>query len=153
VLPPRPALVRDRVGHVGDTVAIVVAESAAEARDAAELIAVEYEALPAIVDTARALDPGQSVVWEEAPGNLCFDWEVGDRAAVERAMAGAQHRIALERVNNRVVVNSMEPRGAIGEYDPGEDSYTLWSSTQGSHLYATCRPTASSKSRRIASGS
>ena len=134
VLPPRPALVRDRVRHVGDTVAMVVAESAAAARDAAELIAVDYEALPAIVDTAHALDPDQPSVWEEAPGNLCFDWEVGDRAAVERAMAGARHRIALELVNNRVVVNSMEPRGAIGEYDPGEDSYTLWSSTQGSHF-------------------
>ena len=134
VLPPRPALVRDRVRHVGDTVAMVVAESAAAARDAAELIAVDYEALPAIVDTAHALDPDQPSVWEEAPGNLCFDWEVGDRAAVERAMAAARHRIALELVNNRVVVNSMEPRGAIGEYDPGEDSYTLWSSTQGSHF-------------------
>ena len=134
VLPPRPALVRDRVRHVGDTVAMVVAESAAAARDAAELIAVDYEALPAIVDTAHALDPDQPSVWEEAPGNLCFDWEVGDRAAVERAMAAARHRIALELVNNRVVVNSMEPRGAIGEYDPGEDFYTLWSSTQGSHF-------------------
>jgi carbon-monoxide dehydrogenase large subunit len=134
VLPPHPAIVRDRVRHVGDTVAMVVAESAAAARDAAELIAVEYESLPAVVDTARAVDPDQPSVWEEAPGNLCFDWEVGDRVAVERAMAAAQHRIALELVNNRVVVNSMEPRGAIGEYDPGEDSYTLWSSTQGSHF-------------------
>jgi len=134
VLPPHPAIVRDRVRHVGDTVAMVVAESAAAARDAAELIAVEYESLPAVVETARALDPDQPSVWEEAAGNLCFDWEVGDRVAVERAMAAAQHRIALDLVNNRVVVNSMEPRGAIGECDPGEDSYTLWSSTQGSHF-------------------
>ncbi|HEY1430205.1 MAG TPA: xanthine dehydrogenase family protein molybdopterin-binding subunit [Stellaceae bacterium] len=134
ILPPHPALVRDRVRHVGDTVAIVIAESTAEARDAAELIAVDYEPLPAAVDTAHALDPGQPVVWEQAPGNLCFDWEVGDRPAVERAMAAARHRIALELVNNRVVVNSMEPRGAIGEYDAGEDAYTLWSSTQGSHF-------------------
>jgi carbon-monoxide dehydrogenase large subunit len=134
VSPPHPAIVRDRVRHVGDTVAMVVAETAAAARDAAELIAVDYEPLPAVVDTAHALDPGQLTVWEEAPANLCFDWEIGDRAAVERAMAGARHRIALELVNNRVVVNSMEPRGAIGEYDPGEASYTLWSSTQGSHF-------------------
>ena len=107
VLPPHPAIARERVRHVGDTVAMVVAESAAAARDAAELIAVDYEPLPAVVETARALDPGQPQVWDEAPGNLCFDWEVGDRAAVERAMAGARHRVAFELVNNRIVVNSM----------------------------------------------
>jgi aerobic carbon-monoxide dehydrogenase large subunit len=134
VLPPYPAIKTDRVRHVGDTVAMVVAESAAAARDAAELIVVDYETLPAVVETDRALDPGQPRVWDEAPGNICFDWEIGDRAAVERAMAGARHRVSLELVNNRVVVNSMEPRGALGEYDPGEDSYTLWSSTQGSHF-------------------
>src|SRR5262245_17307457 len=134
VSPPHPAIARDRVRHVGDTVAMVVAESAAAARDAAELITVDYQPLPAVIDTRHALDPAQPQVWAEAPGNLCFDWEVGDRGAVERAMAAARHRIALELVNNRVVVNSMEPRGAIGEYDPGEDAYTLWSSTQGSHF-------------------
>jgi aerobic carbon-monoxide dehydrogenase large subunit len=134
LLPPRPALARDRVRHVGDTVAIVVAETAAAARDAAELISVDFEPLSAVVDTERALDASRPLVWDEAPGNLCLDWEVGDRAAVERAMTGARHRIVLELVNNRIVVNSMEPRGAIGEYDPGEDAYTLWSSTQGSHF-------------------
>jgi len=134
VLPPHPAIAHGRVRHVGDTVAVVVAESAAVACDAAELIAVDYESLPAVVDTRHALDPGQPQVWDEAPGNLCFDWEVGDGPAVERAMASARHRISLELVNNRVVVNSMEPRGAVGEYDAGEDAYTLWSSTQGSHF-------------------
>jgi len=134
VLPPHPAIARDRVRHVGDTVAMVLAESAAAARDAAELIVVDYEPLSAVVDTAHALDPGQPQVWDEAPGNLCFDWEVGNIAAVQQAIAGARHRISLELVNNRIVVNSMEPRGAIGEYDPGEDSFTLWSSTQGSHF-------------------
>ena len=94
VLPPHPAIARDRVRHVGDTVAMVVADTAAAARDAAELVAVEYDPLPAVVDTGRALDPGQPPVWDEAPGNLCFDWEIGDRAAVERAAAGARHRIA-----------------------------------------------------------
>src|ERR1700758_1573765 len=87
VLPPHPAIARDRVRHVGDTVAMVVAEGAAAARDAAELIVGDYEPLPAVVETAHALDPGQPLVWDEAPDNLCFDWEVGDRAAVERAMA------------------------------------------------------------------
>jgi carbon-monoxide dehydrogenase large subunit len=134
VMPPRPALVRERVRHVGDTVAMVVADTLAAARDAAELIAVDYEPLPATVETAQALAAGQPLVWDEAPGNLCFDWEIGDRAAVARAAAAARHRIALELVNNRVVVTSMEPRGAIGAYDPGEECYTLWSSTQGSHF-------------------
>jgi carbon-monoxide dehydrogenase large subunit len=133
-MPPHPAIARDRVRHVGDTVAMVVAESVAAGRDAGELIAVDYEPLSAAVDTEHALDSGQPLVWDEAPGNLCFDWEVGDGAAVAQAMTGARHRIVLELVNNRVVVNSMEPRGAIGEYDPGEDTYTLWSSTQGSHF-------------------
>ena len=134
VMPPHPAIAHDRVRHVGDTVAMVVAESGAAARDAAELIAVAYEPLAAAVNTTHAHDPGQPLVWDEAPGNLCFDWEVGDGPAVERAMAGARHRVVLELVNNRVVVNSMEPRGAVGEYDRGEDTYTLWSSTQGSHF-------------------
>src|SRR6516225_3722214 len=134
VLPPHPAIARDRVRHVGDTVAMVLAESAAAARDAAELIVLDYEPLSAVVDTAHALDPGQPQVWDEAPGNLCFDWEVGNIAAVQQAMAGAHHRISLLLVNNRIVVNSMEPRGAIGEYERGGESYTLWSSTQGSHF-------------------
>src|SRR5215469_16393002 len=134
VLPPHPAIAHGRVRHVGDTVAMVVAANAAAARDAAELIGVDYEPLPAVIETAHALNPSRPRVWDEAPGNLCFDWEVGDRTAVESAMATARHRIRLELVNNRIVVNSMEARGAIGDYDPGEDSYTLWSSTQGSHF-------------------
>ena len=134
VLPPRPAMVADRVRHVGDTVAMVVAESQVAARDAADLVAVDYEELPAVIDTALAGAAGQPQVWPEAANNLCFSWDVGDAAAVAAAAARARHKVALTLVNNRVVVNSMEPRGAIGEYDPGEDTYTLWSSTQGSHF-------------------
>ena len=133
-MPKRPAIVIERVRHVGDTVAMVVAETAAAARDAADLVAVDYEPLPAAVDTVSALAPGQPQVWDEAKGNLSFDWEVGDAALVARASGPAKHRISLTLVNNRVVVNSLEPRGAIGEYHPGEDAYTLWSSTQGSHF-------------------
>jgi carbon-monoxide dehydrogenase large subunit len=133
-MPPRPALVQDRVRHVGDTVAMVVAETADAARDAAEAIAVDYEMLPAVVDTADAGEPGQAAVWDECPSNIVFDWEVGDGAAVAQAAASARHRVSLIIVNNRIVVTSMEPRGAIGAYDPGEDAYTLWSSTQGSHF-------------------
>jgi carbon-monoxide dehydrogenase large subunit len=136
-LPARPAMVRDRVRHVGDTVAMIVSESSGAARDAAELVQVDYETLPAVVEAARALDPDQPLVWEEAPGNLAFDWAVGDTAAVDRAISAARHQVALDIVNNRIVVNSMEPRGAIGEYDPSEDAYTLWSATQGSHFLRT----------------
>jgi carbon-monoxide dehydrogenase large subunit len=133
-LPPRPALARERVRHVGDTVAIVVAETQAAARDVAERIEIDYEELPAATDTAHALDGDAPVVWDGPGDNLCFDWDVGDKAATERAAAGARHRVSLTLVNNRIVVHSMEPRGAIGEYDPGTESYTLWSSTQGSHF-------------------
>ncbi len=135
--PPRPAIaaiVGGRVRHVGDTVAMVVAESLAAARDAAERIQVDYEPLPAVVDAAQALEPGRPAVWDEHAHNLCFDWEIGDAAAADRAAATARHHVSLTVVNNRIVVNSMEPRGAIGEYDGGEDTYTLWSSTQGSHF-------------------
>jgi carbon-monoxide dehydrogenase large subunit len=134
VLPPRPAMVAYRVRHVGDTVAMVIAGSPEAARDAADLIEVDYQPLPAAVDTGGAGDPGRPAVWEEAKGNVCFDWEIGDRAAVAEAAARARHRVTLTLVNNRVVVTSMEPRGAIGDYDPGEGTYTLWSSTQGSHF-------------------
>jgi aerobic carbon-monoxide dehydrogenase large subunit len=134
VMPQRPAMVADRVRHVGDTVAMVIAESLAAARDAADLIAVDYEELPAVVETAHALDPGRPQVWEQAKGNLAFDWGIGDAGAVAAAAAGARHTVRLTLVNNRVVVNSMEPRGAVGEYDGGEHAYTLWSSTQGSHF-------------------
>ena len=137
-MPPRPAIALDRVRHVGDTVAMVVAETLAAARDAAERIAVDYQPLPSVVDTGQALAPGQPAVWPKGAGehplNLCFDWEIGDSAAVERAAAASRHRVSLSLVNNRLIVASMEPRGAIGEYDGGEDSYTLWSSTQGSHF-------------------
>jgi carbon-monoxide dehydrogenase large subunit len=134
VLPPRPAMVADRVRHVGDTVAMVIAASAGAARDAADLVAVDYEELPATVETAAAQAAGQPQVWDEAKGNLCFEWAVGDAGATASAAARARHKVSLTLVNNRIVVNSMEPRGAIGEYDPGEDAYTLWSSTQGSHF-------------------
>src|SRR5262249_25164750 len=85
---------------------------------------------PAVIDTAHATNPGQPLVWDEAKNNLCFAWEVGDGGAGTKAASAAKHKVTLTLVNNRVVVTSMEPRGALGEYDPGEDSYTL----RGSHF-------------------
>jgi len=128
-----PLLASGRARHVGDGIAFVVAENAAAAKDAAELIQVDYDVLPAVADTARAAEPGAPLVWDNIPNNLCFDWESGDRKATEAAFANAKHVIELNLINNRLVANSMEPRGALGAYDSAEDRFTLYTSTQGSH--------------------
>jgi aerobic carbon-monoxide dehydrogenase large subunit len=131
--PPYPVLARDRVRHVGDAVALVVAESLAAARDAAERIEVDYDPLPAAIDTATALEAGQPLVWDDAPRNLQLDWEIGDKAATDAAFARARQVVKMRIGNNRLVPNSMEPRNAIGLWDEGEQRYTLYASTQGSH--------------------
>ncbi len=131
--PPRPLLQGERVRYVGDPVAFVVAETLQEARDAAELIDVEYETLPSVTATAGALAAAAPTIWPEAPGNLCFDWELGDRKATEAVFARAKRVIRLEIVNNRIVPNSMEARGAIGDYDASQNRLTLYTSSQGSH--------------------
>ncbi|GHD50728.1 carbon monoxide dehydrogenase [Thalassobaculum fulvum] len=129
--PAYPLLARDRVRHVGDAVALVVAETYEQARDAAELVEFSYDPLPAVPDIETASAPGAALVWDEAPGNLCLDWETGDAAAVEAAFATAARVAELTLVNNRIVVNSLEPRGVVAEYDGG--AYTLHVSTQGPH--------------------
>jgi carbon-monoxide dehydrogenase large subunit len=131
--PPRHALAIDRVRHVGDSVALVVATTLEQARDAAELIEVEYDVLPSVTDMKAALD-GRTLVWDDAPKNLCLDWESGDRAATEAGLAKAAHKFQLSVVNNRVVVASMEPRGALGDWDKAGERYVLHTSTQGSHF-------------------
>jgi len=131
---PRPALAAGMVRHVGDAVAFVVAETRAAARDAAEAIAVSYDVLPACTDLARAGEKGQPQVWPAAAGNLCFDWETGDKAAAEAAFAAAAHVTRLTVVNNRIVVASMEGRAANAEYDAAAGRFTLYAGTQGSWL-------------------
>ncbi len=128
---PRPLLVADRVRHVGDTVAMVVAETRELARDAAELVAVGYKALPAVTDARAALAPGAPQIWDHAPGNLCLDWEIGLRQETEAAFEGAAHVTRIEVVNNRLVSNAMETRGALGEYDAGAELYRLQVCSQG----------------------
>jgi len=130
---PRPILAKDRVRHVGDPVALVVAETLHQARDAAERIAMEYEELPHSVDTYAATQPGAPKVWDHVPNNVAFDWEKGDRAAVEAAMAGAHRVVKLRIVNNRVIVNSMEARACVAEYDAAKDRVTLYTSCQSVH--------------------
>ncbi|MBA1146601.1 xanthine dehydrogenase family protein molybdopterin-binding subunit [Ectothiorhodospiraceae bacterium WFHF3C12] len=134
VKPPRPALADGRVRHVGDPVAFVVADTPARARDAGELVMVDYDDRPAVTDTAGAAEAEAAQVWPEAPGNQCFHWELGDAQAVERAFDEARHVVEVELVNNRVVPNSMETRGAIGEVEAESGRLVLYVSSQGAHL-------------------
>jgi len=130
---PRPALARGRARHVGDPVALVVAETAAQAADAAELVAVDYEPLPAAVGAAAATADGAPLVWDEAPGNVAFVWEAGSRDAVARGFAAAAHVTRLDFVVTRVAALPMEPRAAVGEFDRRSGRYTLHTGIQGPH--------------------
>ncbi|HUG61119.1 MAG TPA: xanthine dehydrogenase family protein molybdopterin-binding subunit, partial [Methylomirabilota bacterium] len=105
-----PALALDRVRHVGDQVAVVIAETRDQARDAAELVAVEYDILPAVTDPARAAEPGAPTLHDVAPDNVIFDWTIGDKDATDAAFASAAHVVKLDIVNNRLAPNPMEPR-------------------------------------------
>jgi len=134
VEPAHPALVTDRVRHVGDQVAVVIAESRAEARDAAELIEVSYEPLPAVVSIADALKPGAPLVWEQAAKNTCYDWEIGDRAVTDAAFAKAAKVAKVDLVNNRLIPNAIEPRAAIGEYEAATGMHTLYTTSQNPHV-------------------
>jgi len=129
--PPQRVISADKARHVGDAVAMVLAESAAAARDGSVAVDVDYEELPSVTATAAALDDGAPRVWDDLPDNLALDWETGDRAAVEAAFASAAHVARLDLVNNRVVVAAVEPRGATAAYDPVEDRYTLYTPTGG----------------------
>jgi carbon-monoxide dehydrogenase large subunit len=130
----RPVLARDKVRYVGEPVALVIAETLMQAKDAAEAVQVDYEALPAVVDLATAQAPGQPQLHREAPNNTAYQWHLGDKAAVDAAFAAAKHVTKLELVNNRLVPNAIEPRAAIGEYDAGQESFTLTYTTQNPHV-------------------
>jgi carbon-monoxide dehydrogenase large subunit len=133
--PKHPILAEGKVRHVGDPIAVVVADTLASARDAAELVNIEIEELPAVVDMREALN-GAAAVHDEAPDNLCYDWEfvAENKAAVDEAIARAAHVTTLELVNNRLVANAMEPRCAIGEYDRADDQHTLYTTSQNPHV-------------------
>jgi len=132
---PRPVLAREKVRHVGEPVALVVAETLAAARDAAEAIVVDYETLPAVTQARDAVAPAAPQLFEHIPGNIVFDWDndTSDAAATDAAFAKAARVVKLELVNNRIVVNSMEPRNAIGDYDAASGRSTLYTGTQGPH--------------------
>lgn len=133
--PPHPLLVADRVKHVGDGIAVVIAEDAATAEDAAELVEIEYEVLPCVTNPAEAIKPGAPQVHDSAPNNMCFDWELGNpKAEVDAAIAASHHVTRLDFINQRMAPNAIEPRSAIGHYDDSKDKYTLYTTSQNPHL-------------------
>jgi carbon-monoxide dehydrogenase large subunit len=132
--PPHPPLAAGKVRHVGDPVAMIIAETVAAARTGAELVQIAYKVLPAVTGVVDAIKPGAPMLYGDVPGNLCCDWAVGDEAATEAAFAKAHHVAKLDLVNNRLVPNAMESRAALAEYEPASRDYTLYTSTQLPHV-------------------
>ena len=128
---PRPALAGDKVRFVGDPVACVIAETIAQAKDGAEAVVLDIEPLPAVVSARAAAQAGAPQLYDEVPGNIALDYHFGDKDKVAEAFAQAAHVVRLPLVNQRLVVNSIEPRSAIGEFDAKEDKWTLHSCSQG----------------------
>ncbi|OFX06494.1 MAG: hypothetical protein A3D94_12120 [Alphaproteobacteria bacterium RIFCSPHIGHO2_12_FULL_66_14] len=131
---PQPLLAHDKVRFAGEPVALVVAETHAQALDAAELIAVDYEPLPAVTTAAAARAAGAPQLSSEIPGNVCLDWRTGDAAGADAAFAKAAHVVSLTLDNHRIVMNPMEPRGGVGAFDPASGRYTLHVSSQNIHI-------------------
>ena len=132
-MPANNVVACDRARHVGDIVAVVVAEIREQARDAAELVEVDYEPLPAVTDTAAAAAPDAPLVWDNIPGNLCCDVEYGDEAVCDEVFEKADHIARIELINNRVIVNPLEPRIALAAYDSDGGNHTLYTNTQMPH--------------------
>ena len=130
--PPHPCLAQGKVRHVGDQVAVVIAETLAQARDAAELVDVDYEVLPSVTEAAKARKGPQ--LHDIAPDNTCYVWALGDKSKVEEAFQRAAHVTKLEFVNNRLIPNAIEPRAANGAYSRADDSYTLYVASQNPHV-------------------
>jgi aerobic carbon-monoxide dehydrogenase large subunit len=131
---PHPALASTKVCHVGDPVAVVIAETLAQARDAAEKVKVDYGVLPAIIDPAQAQRPGAPQIHEVAPNNTIYQWHIGDPAGTDAAFKSAAHVTKLDIINNRLVPNAIEPRAALAEYDSGNETLTLWNTSQNPHV-------------------
>ena len=129
--PPRPALPTDKVRFVGDPIACVVAQTLAQAKDAAEAIVVDIDSLPVVTTPEQAVAAGAPALFDDVPGNICLDFHYGDSEKVEAAFAAAAHKVKLRLVNNRLVVNAIEPRAAIGSYDKAKERFTLHSVSQG----------------------
>ena len=131
---PQPLMADGKVRFAGEPVALVVAETHAQALDAAELVAIDYEPLPAITSGEAARAAGAPIISDEVPGNVCIDWHTGDAAGADAAFAKAAHVVTLELDNHRIVINPMEPRGGVGQFDPASGRYTLHVSSQNIHI-------------------
>ena len=129
--PPHPPLAIGRVRYVGDAIAVIVAESKDQARDAAELLNIDFAPLPAAVNLNAS---AHTAMHDAIPNNLCYDWHLGDKDATEEAFAAAAHITKIDIVNNRLIPNAMEPRAAIGEFDNANNSYTLYTTSQNPHV-------------------
>ncbi|MGA9950076.1 MAG: xanthine dehydrogenase family protein molybdopterin-binding subunit [Xanthobacteraceae bacterium] len=129
-----PVLANGKACHVGDAVAVVIGETLAQARDAAEKVKVDYAVLPAVADPAAAQKQGAPLIHDIAPKNTIYQWSLGDAKAADAAFKSAKHVTKLDIVNNRLVPNAIEPRAAIGEYDSGTGTFTLWNTTQNPHV-------------------
>jgi carbon-monoxide dehydrogenase large subunit len=132
--PPHPCLAQGKVRYVGDQVAIVIAETQAQARDAAELVEVDYQVLPSVTDGTKARAKGAPQLHEAAPDNTCYVWAIGDKAVADAAFAKAAHVTKLDFINNRLIPNAIEPRCAIGSFSRADDSYTLYVASQNPHV-------------------
>jgi len=132
--PPHPVIAHEKARHVGDQVALVIAESVKAAKDAAERVEVDYEELPATVDTAHAADAGQPLVHDGVPNNTCYTWGHGDKAATDAAFAQAAHVTTLDIVNNRLIPNAIEPRAVNASYSAHDDGYTVYVANQNPHV-------------------
>ncbi|MBV1699880.1 MAG: xanthine dehydrogenase family protein molybdopterin-binding subunit, partial [Hyphomicrobiales bacterium] len=131
---PHPALAHGKANHVGDPVAVVIAETLAQARDAAEKVRVDYGVLPAVVDPAQAQRQGAPQIHEIAPNNTIYQWTIGDSQGTDTAFKSAAHVTKLDIVNNRLIPNAIEPRAALADYDSGTESFTLWNTSQNPHV-------------------
>ena len=132
--PPHPPLAVGKVRHVGDSVVVVIAETLAQAKDAAELVKIDYEVLDAVVDVVAATKSGAPQLHADVPNNIPFDWELGDKEKTDSAMSKAAHVTTLEYRNQRIIPNAIEPRCAIGHYEEAREHYTLYTSSQNPHV-------------------
>jgi carbon-monoxide dehydrogenase large subunit len=127
-------LATGKVRHVGDPVVVVIAETKQQAKDAAEQIAIDYQDLPAAASLRDAIAPGAALVHDDVPGNICYDWHIGDKALVDAAFAKAAKVVRLDLLNNRLIPNAMEPRAALGDFDTSNGDFTLFTTSQNPHV-------------------
>jgi len=132
--PMHPVLAVGKVRHVGDPVAVVIAESRQDAKNAAELLDIAYTDLPAVANLTDAVKPGAVEVHDGVGGNICYDWAIGDKAIVDGVFANAHKVVKLDLTNNRLIPNAMEPRVALGDFDTSSGDWTLYTTSQNPHV-------------------